>query len=334
MRLRAGLRVLSRAPGEVQVGTDDRWAVRLEGLTERETTAVLALGAGADSDQLATGTGVRMDRLAELLRGAALAAPARRVPAVTGPAGADAMVCGLIRPDGEGTRTVRERRDAVVGVVGLGPIGLGTAVALAAAGVGTVLVDDEALVRSVDVGACGYRWSDVGSARERAAVRVLRDVAPEVRTESSAAPDVLVVVEHGAADPARSELLLGSGTVHVPVLVREADAVVGPLVVPGAGPCLRCLDLHRADADPAWPRLVAQLVGTAPGPEVGSLAAVCAGLAAATVLSAVDEPPPRTRIRPGTAYEVSLPEVVPRTRTWEVHPDCGCTSHGAVAAAG
>ncbi len=331
MRLRPGLRVLRRGAGEVQVGTDERWAVRLEGVTEHEAAAALAMGAGADSDQLAAGTGARLDELTELLRDAGLVAPERRDAAVVGPAAADALVCGLLRPDGDGPRTVLERRHAVVGVIGLGPIGLTVAVTLAAAGVGTVLVDDATPVRSVDVGACGYRWSDVGTVRERAAVRVLRDVAPDLRTESAADPDVLVVVEHGAADPARTELLLGSHTVHLPVLVREADAVVGPLVVPGAGPCLRCLDLHRADADPLWPALVAQLVGTSPGPEVGAMAAVCAGLAAAVVLRAVDEPPLRTRVRAGTTVEVRLPDVLPRTRTWEVHPDCGCTSHGMAA---
>ena len=334
MRLRPGLRVLERAAGEVQVGTDDRWAVRLDGLTEREAAAVLALGAGADSGQLAPGTGTRLDELAALLRDAGLTAPERRVAAVLGPAAADATVAGLLRPDGDGARVVQARRDAVVGVIGLGPIGLATAGTLAAAGIGTVLVDDATPVRSVDVGVCGYRWSDVGSQRSRAAVRVLRDIAPDVRTDSAAEPDVVVVVEHGAADPARSELMLGTGTVHLPVLVREADAVVGPLVVPGTGPCLRCLDLHRADADPAWPRRVAQLVGAPPGPAVGVLAAVCAGLAAAAVLRAVDDPPARTWVRAGTTVEVALPGVVPRTRTWEVHPDCGCTSHGVAAAAG
>lgn len=334
MRLRPGLRVLVRAPGEVQVGTDERWAVRLDGLSEQETAAILSLGAGADTEQLEAGTGARLDQLTALLADAGLLAPDRRTAAVVGPCVADATVCGLLRPDGEGAQVVHQRREAVVGVVGLGPTGLLTAVTLAAAGVGTVLVDDETPVRSVDVGACGYRWSDVGSVRERAAVRVLRDVSPDVRTESSAEPDVLVVVEHGAADPARAELMLGTGTVHLPVLVREADAHVGPLVVPGAGPCLRCLDLHRADADPAWPRLVAQLVRVPPGPEVGALAAVCAGLAAAAVLRAVDDPPSRTRVRAGLAYEVRWPDVLPRTRTWEVHPDCGCTSHGVAAIAG
>ena len=37
----------------------------------------------------------------------------------------------------------------------------------------------------------------------------------------------------------------------------RARAVVGPFVVPGTTACLRCVDAHRTDADPAWPLLVA-----------------------------------------------------------------------------
>lgn len=43
--------------------------------------------------------------------------------------------------------------------------------------------------------------------------------------------------------------------VHLVVSPRPSSVRVGPLVVPGAGPCLRCLHLARTDHDPAWPRI-------------------------------------------------------------------------------
>ena len=46
---------------------------------------------------------------------------------------------------------------------------------------------------------------------------------------------------------------------------RAIGCSSGPLVTPGRGPCLRCLDLHRCDRDPAWPALLAQLALPAPG---------------------------------------------------------------------
>ncbi|MFC0714360.1 ThiF family adenylyltransferase [Cellulomonas biazotea] len=325
MRLRPGLRVLRRSTTEVQVGTDPRWAVRLVDLTPAQVHALTSLDHTGD---------LRAPELAPLVglldeAGLTTRAAARRV--TTGPPGADADAWSLLLADGDGARLVAARTERAVGVVGLGPTGLGTAVALAAAGVGRVLLDDDGPVRSTDVGPCGYRWGDIGADRAVVAARILRDTAPRVRVDGTEPPDLVVVVEHGAADPARSTVLLGSGTPHLSVVVREADTVVGPLVVPGGGPCLRCLDLHRADADPAWPTLVAQL-GATRGPrgaaprdavEVGVVAGTCAALTAAAVLAHLDGV---ERARAGVTYEVGVPDAVPRVREWAVHPDCGCTA--------
>ncbi len=308
MGLRAGLHVLRRGVDEVQVGTDPRWAVRLTGVTVAEVRGLVTGGPVGDEPRLRT--------LAEHLALAGLT-----VPESQGQDGraADDPVWGLLRPDDEPAARSRRRAAACVGVVGLGPTGMGIATAAAAAGIGTVLLDDERTVRPGDVGATGYRWSDVGRLREEATVRAMRDVAPGVVVDGPATPDVLVVVEAAAADPSRGERLVGMDVTHLSVVVREADTVVGPLVVPGAGPCLRCLDLHRADLDPAWPLLLSQLVGT-DAAEPGPIAVVASGLAVAAVLSVVDGLPPVT----GRTWEVGLPDAVPRERTWSPHPRCGC----------
>jgi hypothetical protein len=143
------------------------------------------------------------------------------------------------------------------------------------------------------------------------------------------------------------------GLPHLSVVVREGDALVGPCVVPVAGAaagapsstggssaagagsaagaaaaCLRCLDLHRGDVDPAWPLVAAQLVcrpptSSGPAGEPAALAALAAALAAAEVLTYLDGGVPRTR---GATYEVAMPDLMPRLRPWAVHPDCGCTA--------
>jgi hypothetical protein len=137
-----------------------------------------------------------------------------------------------------------------------------------------------------------------------------------------------VLVERDAVNPATALSLVTAGTTHLSVVVREADALVGSLVVPGAGPRLRCLDLHRAGLDPSWPTVAAQLVlrpatTTPPSGEPGILAGVCGALAAAEVLAHLDGGSPATR---GASYEVTLPGVAPRLRPWVVHPDCGCAT--------
>jgi len=330
MRLRAGLRVLRRTATEVQVGTDARWAVRLPDLTRAEADLLLAVDPRTELtglDSVAAGVGVDPDRVRDIVRtltAAGLTEDLPRRPLLRGPAAVDADVWSLLRPDGDGPGLVRGRADRVVGVLGLGPTGLGIAVGLAAAGVGTVLVDDGRPVRSTDVGVCGYRWSDVGSVRDQVAARLVRDVAPHVSTVSDRRPDAVVLVEDRVADPLRSPVLVAGSTAHLSVVVREADVVVGPFVVPGAGPCLRCLDLQRADADPAWPALGDQLRAdpVAPG-EPGVVAAVCAGIGTAAVLAHLDREP---GLAPGATFEVGLPDAVPRRRTWAVHPECGCTA--------
>ncbi len=306
--------MLRRTSTEVQVGTDPRWAVRLTDLTPSEADLLPDLEAVDPS-------------LTDLLTRAHLT-QGDEVSIPSGPRAVDAQVWSLLRPHADGADLVRGREQRVVAVLGLGPTGAGVAVGLATAGVGTILLDDGTPVRPVDVGPTGYRWTDVGAVRSSVAARMLRDVAPRVSTDSVRTPDVVVLVESDVADPDRAPALVTVGTVHLSVVVREADTVVGPLVLPGDGPCLRCLDLHRTDADPLWPVLARQLRSSAPSDEPATTAVVASGLATAAVLAHLDGAAGTAR---GTTFEISAPDVVPRQRTWAVHPDCGCTALPALA---
>lgn len=310
MRLRDGLRVVRRTATEIQVGTDPRWAVRLTDLPSTDAEQL---------PELLTADPV----LADLLTQARLTqeGPGGTVPA--GPAVVDAQVLSLLRPGADGPTIVQARERRVVAVLGLGPTGLGIAAGLASAGVGTVLLDDGGPVRPVDVGPTGYRWTDVGSARTSVAARLLRDVAPRVSTESVRPPEIVVIVETDAADPDRGSALVATGTPHLSIVVREADTVVGPLVVPGDGPCLRCLDLHRTEGDPAWPDLLGQLCTAGAADEPAVTSCVASGLGTAAVLAHLDGV---TGPTPGVTYEIAAPDAVPHRRTWAVHPDCGCTA--------
>jgi bacteriocin biosynthesis cyclodehydratase domain-containing protein len=108
-------------------------------------------------------------------------------------------------------------------------------------------------------------------------------------------------------------------------MVREATAVVGPLVLPGQTPCLRCLELARTDRDPAWPMLAAQLAGE---PETTdpcdiALASAAASLAALHVLAWLDDPD-RAPESAGATIELSLSDLRLRRRSVSAHPACGC----------
>lgn len=337
--LRAGLRVLPRAADELQIGTDPRWAVRLTGLGHTEMRWWASVDDATDLTALpgrAADAGLDAATVASTIADLHRAGLTRARPdGPPGPRTAETTAWGLVRPDTTGEAVVAARSRAVVGVTGLGPTGLGVALQLAAAGVGTLLVDDDAVVRSADATAGPYQWADVGTPRVVAARRTLRDAAPRTRVEHDGTPDVVVLVEHDAADPTVAARLVSAGVPHLSVVLRAADAHVGPLVRPGTDPCLQCVDLHRTDADPAWPTLLNAVTARRPGlsgpAEVGVMATVCAGLAAAQVLTHLAGTRPVTC---GATLEVRLPDLQVRHRSWAPHDACGCRTPPGTTDAG
>jgi bacteriocin biosynthesis cyclodehydratase domain-containing protein len=131
------------------------------------------------------------------------------------------------------------------------------------------------------------------------------------------------------ADSPRRELpaLLAQKLVpHLVVSASEAIGVVGPLVLPGRSACLRCLDLTRAERDPAWPLILAQLSaqsGTDPPGCDTVLATMVAAQAAAQALAFIDQDGQVRAVTNGT-LELVLPGWQWRRRTWPPHPQCGC----------
>lgn len=80
----------------------------------------------------------------------------------------------------------------------------------------------------------------------------------------TAPPPLVLLAAHHVLAPGRAARWLASDVPHLPVVFGERAAVVGPFVIPGSTPCLRCAEEHRIEADPAWPVLAAQLLGLGP----------------------------------------------------------------------
>jgi len=221
-------------------------------------------------------------------------------------------------------------------VHGAGRVGATLAALLGAAGVGHVQVVDRGAVSPADLAPGGIAAADTYRSRATAAADAVRRAAPEARTAQLAAtrsPDLVVIASTRPVDTDLAAALHAARIPHLLAGVRETTAIIGPLVDPGRTSCLRCADLHRADRDPAWPAMAAQLAGPRRASDEAcdvALATVAAALAALQALAhlAGDRSVPT---RAG-ALELTLSDWRLRRRGWPPHRRCGCGGWEATSA--
>ena len=333
VQLKPGLRRTWRTPESVQIGVGPGHGTVLAGLTEADAAALDRFAEGVDLPSTGgSAATARQRRLAELLNEADLLVPARSGRATFSRLGtgrhrlaADAAVWGLVhRTAGDGWGLLAARAGRHVVVTGAGRTGTALAGTLAGAGIGRVTVRDPAPVTEVDLMPGGHRQCDVGRRRDESAADLIGR-AGAAAGPGPGRPDLVVLVRYAVADAGQAEPLVRADLPHLSIVLRGPDAVVGPLVVPGLGPCLRCLDLHRGDRDPAWPKVLAQLLypaGQPAEPEEAATATLVAGLAALQVLTWLDGVARPASL--GATLEVELPDGLVAGRPWASHPGCGC----------
>jgi bacteriocin biosynthesis cyclodehydratase domain-containing protein len=219
----------------------------------------------------------------------------------------------------------RTRAGAVAWVIGDGPLAAGVATGLARAGVGAVHVAASGIVVADDLGT-GFTDADRGRPRATALAQAVRRIAPRIRTgplPQRTAPDVAVLADALVPDRGRLAALTAAGVAHLPVRLRDGAGVVGPLVLPGRTACLTCVDLHRLDRDPVWPRVAALLVGRrgrADPPCVNATAALATAQALAVLDTATPVPPAAL----GATLTVAADTAAVGRRPWSPHPRCPC----------
>jgi hypothetical protein len=223
-----------------------------------------------------------------------------------------------------GQRTAARRAAARVEVRGEGPLALGTALALARAGVGAVRVVARGHVESADMGCGAVSEADVGSPRAEVAAHGIARLGLGTDTEpprSGRRPDLVVLADAVVPDPLVVAALRAEGIDHLPVSVRDGAGIVGPLVLVGRSPCLGCVELGRAARDPAWPLVAAQLTGRSGSAEPEAVVAAGAlGAAQALVLLDGQVRPPSL----GASLELDPHTARLVRRPWTAHPDCTC----------
>ena len=322
--LKPGLQAVWRNRDTVQIGIDPRRAIALTGM--RGAAGLLRLLDGSrDRQQVLAAAGDlgmaadAADRVLTLLAAAGALDDSPPGGYAALPAGARARLApelataSLAHRDADGgARTLARRQAACVRVHGASRAGLWIAGMLTAAGVGLVISTGPAVPRP-------------GPARSPGPLPPARAAAaPGPRSRPRRRPDLVVL-----ADTHRRELpaaLARHQVPHLAVSASEAIGVVGPLVLPGRSACLRCLDLTRAERDPAWPLILAQLASQA-GQEPPAcdtvLATMVAAQATAQALAVIGQGAGAAAVTNGT-LELVLPDWRWRRRSWQPHPDCGC----------
>ncbi len=309
--------------GPLPPGAADAVAALVRGLDGTRTTRAVLAGAVADElDPVAVGdllTGLRATGRVVDLAGADLLAssPAPGARSRDAPDLAAAAAAG-------GAGAWARRRVAAVVVDGATRVGVPLAALLAASGVGRVHVRDRGAATAADAVVGGLRAADEGRPRTLAAADAVRRAVPEVDLRplpAGTAPDLLVLTRPWSAlDPVPVH---GERGPHLVATVRGPVGVVGPLVVPGRTACLRCAQLHRTDADPAWPALTGRLHAPADGPGGGAALCLATALTALVqVLAHLDGSAAPAALE--ATLELRAPDLLPRRRGWPPHPACGC----------
>ncbi|MFC6355051.1 hypothetical protein [Luethyella okanaganae] len=136
-------------------------------------------------------------------------------------------------------------------------------------------------------------------------------------------PALVVLVASHVVPPRRYGRWLRRDVPHVPIVFGDTGVRIGPLVEPGLGPCLYCLELQRTDADPAWPAIASQLLDSTAAAETQRTSLAAASRATELVLERLT-----TTRRSLTEASVFLDAESGETMILEhrPHEECGCRS--------
>lgn len=332
--LKRGLLPVWRDRDTLQIGIDSRRAVALTGMAGAAWVIGLLDGSRdrAQVVQTAADHGIPAETTERVLALLATAGalddfPAGTLRLLSPPLRArlatELAAASLAHRDGDGgARTLARRLTAQVRIHGAGTVGNGIASLLTSSGIGQVTNADppEHPQKS--------QSTPDGPGTLRPGVPQAGIGGPGKAPPSAALPDLAILVGRHLMELRAS--LMRDQVPHLAVSADEAIGVVGPLVIPGRTACLRCLDLTRAERDPAWPLILAQLEGREPNPCAcdAPLAAAVAAQAAAQVLAFIDRAVAADPVANGT-LELVLPGWQWRRRTWPRHPGCSCGSHAA-----
>jgi hypothetical protein len=196
----------------------------------------------------------------------------------------------------DGATVLMERKFRTVHIDDLSAPGLALALGLASAGVGRVVTHDQSFVEAEDLGPSAYPTQLLGKTKVEA-IRALLASSPnqmgivaghKLTPRNLEAIDCAAIIAHEAIEPRRYVQWLNRDVPHLAMSFEVDHASVSPLIVPGRGPCLFCLEQARVNLDPSWPIMASQLITTKERLDDSSSRLFCAGVAIQKILAQLD----------------------------------------------
>ena len=213
-----------------------------------------------------------------------------------------------------------------VRIVGLDEVGARLARLLAAEGVAELELRDRRRITGEETRV--FQERDLGRPRQTVLAQELRSRHPGLRVGKLCFPDVVVVCATGSWDHGALGRLLSKDLPHLPILQRDREVLVGPLIAPGKTGCAVCADLTIGDGFPVWAQTSLALAGATQPPTPDYLCCTAAGLAVSLLVCATSGTTPVGARTPATTGGVSHSFTVGptgvTTQEWFPHRRCAC----------
>jgi bacteriocin biosynthesis cyclodehydratase domain-containing protein len=143
---------------------------------------------------------------------------------------------------------------------------------------------------------------------------------------ASGPPAFAILVADWVVSPADHGTWLRRDIPHLPVVLGDGGATIGPFVEPGFGPCLHCVHRTREDADPAWPAIATQLWGRpAPTLDPVTLGEVTS-FAARRIRERVAQGSAPVAVELASSWRLAAADGSVSERSWSRHPGCLCAA--------
>ena len=233
----------------------------------------------------------------------------------------------------DGATILMERKFRTVHVDDLSGAGLALTLGLASAGIGRVVSHDQSKVEPKDLGPSAYPSQLLGKPKIEA-VRALLASSPnqmnlvaghKLTERNLESIDCAVVVGQQALEPRRYVQWLNRDVPHLALSFEVDFASVSPLIVPGRGPCLFCLEEARINQDPSWPVIASQLVTSKNRLDDAASRLFCAGLAIQKIIGQLDDTGGfKQTAKELVGYRLNLSTGSITEFSWPEHEACSC----------